>query len=382
MFKVIFVFILLIFCSCKTVEKNSEPLNYQHQFERSIDSVDHVVSDSRKVLISFEGVPFSQAMSILSNEYNVTIVWSESLDNKLVYGEFSNVPLTDVIRVISKRVGVGVSDVGGVFFVGDIRKEDRVMSVVRLPSVNRQEFLSSVQSAISGNGSVALVGSCVWISDDFSSLKKCLHIIEVLRDRSSRSYMAEVYFIRVSESAFVDFSAQLQFNHVDIFASSFNINQLFSMFLSGDGSLGGARVVQQPVLYVSEGRKVVFTDGQEIIRERSSMSDTGVSTPTSYSRFTDGVSLSLLLNRVRDGLYSVDFDLSISVFDKSDKSSVPASDKSQLVSDGLLVCDSQVYYVGSLKRDNMSRKAGLFSYTDSRSNDILTIWLRVRELKR
>jgi hypothetical protein len=134
---------------------------------------------------------------------------------------------------------------------------------------------------------------------------------------------------------------------------------------------------------LSEGRKVVFTDGREIVRERSSMSDTGVSTPTNYSRFTDGVSLSMLLSRVNEGLYSVDFDLSISVFDKSDsKAVVPASDKSQLVSEGLLLRDSQVYYVGSLKRDNVSNKGGLFSFDGGESHDILTIWIRVRELKK
>ena len=71
-------------------------------------------------------------------------------------------------------------------------------------------------------------------------------------------------------------------------------------------------------------------------------------------------------------------NLSISVFDKSD---IPATDKSELKAEGLLVRDSQVYYVGSLRRDSRNDKAGLFSYDFGKSHDMITIWLRVREVR-
>jgi hypothetical protein len=77
----------------------------------------------------------------------------------------------------------------------------------------------------------------------------------------------------------------------------------------------------------------------------------------------------------------VDVDLSVSVFDKADKAIIPAMDKSELKAEGLLIQDSQVYYVGSLRRDNRSNKGGLFSFDGSKSHDMITIWLRVRELK-
>jgi hypothetical protein len=89
----------------------------------------------------------------------------------------------------------------------------------------------------------------------------------------------------------------------------------------------------------------------------------------------------MLLNRVSDKSYAIDVDLSVSIFDKNDKSSIPATDKSELKAEGLLIRDSQVYYVGSLRRDNRSNRGGLFSFDGNKSHDMITIWLRVRELQ-
>jgi hypothetical protein len=203
----------------------------------------------------------------------------------------------------------------------------------------------------------------------------------MIRERSERSYVAEMYFIRVNEEHFVRLSAELQFNSVDVFASSFNVEQLFSMFVEGEGTTGWSELSQRPVLYLSEGRKVTFSDGKEITRERKTLTENGAVETTGYSKFTDGLQLTMLLNRVSDKSYAVDVDLSVSIFDKNDKSSIPATDKSELKAEGLLVRDSQVYYVGSLRRDNRSSKGGIFSFDANKSHDMITIWLRVRELQ-
>ncbi len=126
---------------------------------------------------------------------------------------------------------------------------------------------------------------------------------------------------------------------------------------------------------------MTFSDGKEITREQHSVSENGATRTSGYSKFSDGTRLTMTLRRASDLSYAIDMNLSISVFDKSDKSNVPATDKSELKAEGLLVRDSQVYYVGSLRRDNVSHKGGLFLYNFDKSHDMITIWLRVRELK-
>ncbi len=374
------LFIMLFLPGCRTASK-PEPDPFEYRFEKSTDRFETIRNDKRAVTVRFDGVPFSQAMTILSQECDVPIVWSQTLDATLAYGTFGTAPLISVLNVLARRAGGSVAEVGGVYYVGEVQRQDRAFAVVRIPPVDRNEILTALKAACSTDGAVSVVGSCLWISDNLESLRKVISAVENIRNKSERSYVAEVYFIRVNEDHFVNLTADLQFQNIDVFSSGFNVDELFKMFVSADGSTGWSKISQRPVLYLSEGREVVFSDGKEITREQHSVNENGSSQVSGYSKFTDGTHLTMTLHRVSDASYAVDMDLSISVFDKSDKSSIPATDKSALKTQGLLVRDSRVYYVGSLRRDLRSDKDGLFSLDLNKSHDMITIWLRVRELK-
>lgn len=375
------LFLMMLFlCGCQAdSHKGEKPFEYR--FEKTFEKNEIKSKRTKSITVRFDDIPFSQAMGILTQETLVPIVWSSSLDATTARGIFNGVPLSAVLDVLARRAGASCTEIGGVYYIGDVKREDRAFAVVRIPPVAKAEFLQAVKDSCSIESAVSVVGSCVWICDTLESLRKVCAAVETIRERSERSYVAEVYFIRVNEEHFVNLSAELQFNHIDIFASSFNVEQLFSMFVSGDAATGWSQISQRPVLYLSEGRKVTFSDGKEITRERKTMTEQGAMETAGYEKFSDGLTISMLLNRVSDKSYAVDMDLTVAVFDKADKSTIPAADRSSLKSEGLLVQDGQVYYVGSVRRDNRSSKGGLFSFDGNNSHDMITIWLRVRELK-
>jgi hypothetical protein len=381
--RLIVIILVLVLIGCQSAPKtkhiDTEPFEYR--FKKTVEKNESKKQDKRTVTVRFDGVPFSQAMSILTQETNAPIVWSQSLDVTTASGTFNGIPLPAVLDVLARRSGANVAEVGGVFYLGEIRREDRAFTVLRIPPVEKSQIFDAIKQSTSIEGAVSIVGSCVWICDNIESLRKVVSAVETIRERSERSYVAEVYFIRVNEDHFVRLSADLQFNQIDVFSSAFNVEELFSMFVDGDAASGWAEISQRPVLYLSEGRKVSFSDGKEITRERKTLTETGAVETTGYQKFSDGLNLSMLLNRVSDKSYMVDMDLSVSIFDKADTATIPATDRSELKADGLLVQDSQVYYVGSLRRDNRTQKGGFFSFNSQKSHDMITIWLRVRELK-
>jgi len=357
--------------------------SFEYRFERSVDAAlpDDGIDD-RKIIIQFDNVPFGQAMGIISSEYGAPIVWASQLDKEFVSGRFDNVPLLSVLNVLARRVGSSVANVGGMYYLGEILKEDRAFCVLRIPPVETGILLTAIRGAASKDGTVAVVGSCLWINDNLESLRKVVSAIEILRERNERSYVAEIYFIRVSDEQFIRLAADLQIRQIDIFSSAFNMSELFSMFVDAEGAADWARIAQRPVLYLSEGRPVTFTDGRDLVREERSVNDRGITETTGYKTFSDGTRLTMSLNRVSDKSYSVNIDLSVSSFDRNDRSTIPAQERSTLKAEGLLVEDSNAYYIGSLRRIYQGDRGGLFSYNSSRSHDMITIWLRVRELKR
>jgi len=75
-------------------------------------------------------------------------------------------------------------------------------------------------------------------------------------------------------------------------------------------------------------------------------------------------------------------ELEVSTFDKTDTSAaVPAKKTSLLKSPGMLIRDGGVVYAGSLKRGDSSKTFGVFSLDGGHSSDLLTIWVRCREIQ-
>lgn len=380
MIKILFLFLFVGWIGCKSTSTvDVDPFEYR--FEKTLEKSDERKTDPRTVSIRFDGVPFGQAMGILSQETSSPIVWSAPLDGQPVYGHFNGLPLSSVLNVLARRAGASFTELGGVFYLGETRRDDRAFAVLRVPPVNRTEIIDAVKQSCSQEGTVSAVGSCLWICDTLESLRKVVAAVETIREKNERSYVAEIYFIRVNEDTFVNLTADLQIRQVDIFSSAFNIDELFQMFVNADGKTGFATISQRPVLYLSEGQPVVFSDGKEIVREKRTLTETGAVQTTGYQKFSDGTQLTMTLNRASDKTYMIDMDLSVSVFDKNDKSDIPATDKSHLNAKGLQIQDSQVYYVGSLRRDHYGKSGGLFSFDFNKSHDMITIWLRVRELK-
>jgi len=351
------------------------------RFERTPEKVvESVHADTRTVTCRFASCNFRDGMRQLTELTGVPISWEKALDNETIDGVFVDQPLHDVLEFLSRRLNVSVTDSGGMYFLGTVRDGDMVSAVVRVPPVSREELEKALSDM--GSGKATIIGSFIWVTDTLPKVRKLIEDLDLIREKSERSYLAEVFFIRVNEDDFLRLTANLRINQVDIFSSAFNISQLFSMFVDADGKLGSTVIDTRPVLLLSEGRKAVFEVGNEITRERKALSETGIISTMGYDKFQDGIMLSLLLNRVSDERYSLDMELEVSTFDKTDTSSaIPAKGTSTLKSPGMLIRDGGVVYAGSLKRRDSSKIFGIFSLDGGRSSDLLTIWVRCREIR-
>jgi len=308
------------------------------------------------------------------------ISWEQSLDIVTIDGVFVDQPLDAVLQFLARRLNVQVTESEGMYFLGTVRSGDHISAVVRIPPVAREELQAALSSI--GSGKATIIGSFIWITGTLQDVQKLVTDLDIIRERSSRSYLAEVFFINVNENDFLRLTANLRINQVDIFSSAFNISQLFSMFVDADGRLGSTVIDTRPVLLLSEGRKATFEVGKEIMRERKALSETGIISTMGYDRFQDGIILSLMLQRVSDDHYSLDMELEVSTFDKTDSTSaIPDKSTSVLKSPGMLIRDGGVVYAGSLKRRDSSKVFGVFSLDGGRSSDLLTIWVRCREIR-
>ncbi len=387
-FEIIILVVLALLAGCKgNPLRVSDPLKnvpvQAARFERTLDrQYEAKRQHDPQVSVRFEGIEFRRAMQLLADLSNATIIWSKELDDQVVSGSFVDLPLSAVLQAIARRYGVSVSENQGVYCLGEYRREDTVTAVVRIPPVDKEEFLKATESVSSEGGRVNIVGSVLWIVDRLDNVRRILADVEEIRNRLERSYIAEVYFIRLSEEDFAELSADLRIQAVDVFSSSFNIEELFEAVLNGDAGITSGSVDSRPVLYLSEGRKASFEVGTEITRPRSAVNEKGVIENIGYDTFQDGLTLSLALFRVSDESYSLDMDLEVSTFERvSSELSIPDKKTSVLRSPGLLAKDGRIVFAGQVRRNDKNKTFGLIGFDVSRSYDLLTVWVRVREVR-
>lgn len=391
-FEILALALLAALAGCKAdslhgLFRVSDPLKtVPHQaarFERTLDKqFEAKRQHDPPISVRFEGMEFSRAMQLLADLGGVTIIWSKELDEQTVAGSFVDLPLSAVLEAIARRYSVSVSETQGVYCLGEHRREDTVTAVVRIPPVDKEEFLKATEAVSSENGHVSVVGSVLWVVDRLENVRRILADVEEIRNRLERSYIAEVYFVRLSESDFAGLTAELRFQAVDVFASGVNIEELFEAVLSGDAGLSSVSVDSRPVLYLSEGRLASFEVGTEITRPRSAVNDKGVIENIGYDTFRDGLTLSLQLSRISDDSYSVDMELEVSTFDRNTSElSIPDKKNSVLRSPGLLLKDGRVCFAGQVRRSDKNKTFGLIGFDVSRTYDLLTVWVRVREVR-
>lgn len=320
------------------------------------------------------------AMSLIAQETGETIVWSRDADETTISGVFDDVSCAGVLTTIAKRLGLQLSEVDGIFFIGSASKGDSLSAVVRLPLSDSERCIKAFESCLSDYGKVQPLGSCAVVNDYLYNIKKVCSVAHEVRQRSLKGYIAEIYFLRMKNSELIDLQARLNVEGIDIFSSSLTLEKLFSMYLDVSGNALESMVDSRPIVYLSEGRESVLEVGTEIVKSRSTVSSEGYSTVTGYDTFSDGVRVALTPVRLSSDVISLDVGLSVSTFTESGSGELPTSSKSSINSPGLLLTDGGVFFVGSLRSTKKEQGIGLFTFNRQNSDEILTVWVKIREI--
>lgn len=341
------------------------------------------VDEKRTLQMSFDKAPFGVAMSTITTETGVPICWAAECDETIVSGVYNGNNIYDVLTAIARRNGFRLTKIGDMYFLGQQVKGDNYSAVIRSPSCDITNLQAMLSNVVSETGSVSINGGVIVATDDIDHLQKFVSVVNQYRDLTSRGYVAEVYFMRMSNKDLLDLQAKLEVSGIDLLSSTITLSTLFNLYLDSNASSKRVHIDNRPVLYLSEGRKTTFSVGSDITMERKSISSEGYSTTTGYQKFSDGLNIDMTCNRISKGLYSVDFNLTVSKFSDSGdvtKGIVPQVDKSALMCPGILVKDGGVLLVGSLSQKEINRGYGIFTVSGGKNDEIITIWLRLREL--
>lgn len=351
-------------------------------FRKTPEIKSSFTNDNREITLSFDNTPFGVAMSTISAETGAAIVWGKDADDTFISGVYQDSKIWNILFAIAKRNGMELTDLGGVYYIGSGSKSDAVSTVIRAPSSETEKLQEALTCCLSDYGTICTVGSSLVVNDYLYNVKKVIDMSNQLLENGLRAYVAELYFIRMRDSDLLEMQVELSAENVDLFSCSWNLDELFKAVLDFSGTSSRIKVENRPIMYLSEGRKAVLEVGNDLTKSQSTVSSEGYSTITGYKTFSDGVKIELTPHRLKTDIISLDVLMSVSDFsDKESKySDIPSTAKSSIDSPGVLLVDGSICFLGSLRQSKTEKGGFLFGFTNSKSDEIITVWVKIREI--
>lgn len=295
-------------CSLREVKQN-DPLRllYDPLILSSSDTSSGEKLDSFPSLtLSAHAMPFSVLLRILSDKFNIGLVFSEKLNNKTITAEFKNSSLKDLLNVLSRQLDTDIVQVGNTYYIGSLRPEDRGILFRKVISFSNEDIKNSVSPVLSDKGKCSIVGSgVVTIVDHESVLRRASELLDYLCSVDTPVWIVQLVFVVLKRDALAEGGADVKTsgtisyniseNRVDL--KDFKIDGLINAAMSSSFS----DIYSSPMLLIREGSESSWKTGRRVPVPRKTVSDYGTVTTSGYDYVDVGFSVNCSVISSRAG---------------------------------------------------------------------------------
>ena len=133
---------LLLF-GCSTQTKVVELNELKSFYRPSLEHTKTVESDDnqyKKASFSVSDMDFRSFITLVSDKYNVGIVYSDDLDSHKVSAEFKDAGIYEIVNTLSRRYQKDISRVYNTFFIGKGEPEDRGVLVRKVKGLSSEDM--------------------------------------------------------------------------------------------------------------------------------------------------------------------------------------------------------------------------------------------------
>jgi type II secretory pathway component GspD/PulD (secretin) len=350
------------------------------------------VSQGQRITLEVVDWTLLDLSRYLAAQTKMTIIISEQLDDRSVSIRAENLPVETLLSGVARRLGVQLSRVGQVLFLGDLRPEDRGILCRRLTRVSADEFqavLDSVQSTF-GSG-VLLPGGVAVIADRVEVLQRIESLLIEIETAVSITWCVQLHVISVSDalshSLGLDLIPQAELSAAaasvagsgaGFSATGPAIKASLKATLSAASEGRGASMLSEPMFVLVDGQSGTWTKGQRVPIALKAVSNQGTVNTTSYQYQQTGLTVTVVprdlgANRCR---LSLDLDMK-DIIRNVDGAPTTEGDSYQGLAD--VVC-GEPQLIASLKRDEKKNLvSSMLHWMKNSSENVVRVevWARV-----
>lgn len=336
-------------------------------------------------------MPLIQFVRQLSNQTGVSIVVEARLDQQSVTADFRGETVDQILDVVSRRLGVEVTRLGQVYYLGTLKREDLGVLVRRVRRLTADELSECVRVLQSDKGSLAAFDDgLLVIGDRVEVLARIDDLLSQVEAADSATWVLQLYLVSLEDAALRDlgFDARPSLDVAATFASaSMGVTPGAASALALSGGLNSvltaastnsnAHLVAEPLFLLLDGSKSEFSRGDVVPVPQRAISEQGTVTTTGFTNMKTGLVCAVELREMRAATARLTVDVSMSdIVRFVEFAPVTREDRFTTSAE---VQSGGVYLLGSLVRQaDQSQILGALQIrnTQNRTDTVMQVWAR------
>ena len=319
----------------------------------------------------------------IADQTGVSIVVEAALDDRPVTVDVEKQPVSDVLGVVARRLGVQVTRTGELFFIGSLRPEDRGVLVRRVARLEVEQLETTVKALLSDQGRVSsTTGGLVVVSDRVEVLSRVTLMLNDIEAAPAESWVVQLHILSMSDSIAQELGIDLApaAEMAASFAKASNgdltsvstMNGALSAMLRASRRSDKVHLEASPMFIIIDGTQAKQSDGQKIPVPLRTTSSEGTVTTQSYQIIETGLIVNVGLrdmgqNRCRITL-TIELSEVMGYVEDAPQINALTYQANSIVTGG------GVYLLGSMQQDNRRRGRESILQTVTTRDDIKREW--------
>jgi len=382
-----------LLCGCQSVKapQFSPGFRAVNQIE-AVPVLEAMEAEEEGVLVTMAAVEMGmpEMMRALSMETGASVIWEEDLDQALISLEVNQVPLEVVMEHIARRLGVGLSMEGDLYFLGQLMPEDRAVMVVQVGRWDQKTVTEALGTVVTQNGSVWVSpdGVCV-VSEQVGTLRKVESLLNGLQAFQAGGWIVQLLLVEASGSSSVSLGIDTDLD-IEVSAafsstsSTAEYGGTARAALKADIESQRVELFAQPLLLCVDGGESSVKRVEVVPVAEYTTLETGAVVTSGYSEIEVGLQCKVGVRADGDGGALVNYDVSLGEIQAYVDNRVPVRTQETLAGE-VVMQSGGTYLLGSLERGRAREgRDGVFQLARSttREGTRLEVWAMAVEVRK
>jgi hypothetical protein len=276
----------------------------------------------------------------------------------------------------------------GVFFLGELRPEDRAVYVRSVKRLDAEGLKAALQVITSANGRIETFDDgLVVLADKVEVIQRVADLVDRIENAPSESWVVQLYLVSLRGYDFRELgldavpAAEVAMRAATTGGSTFELSAALNGLLRADARRESSRIVAAPLFLMLDGSESNIADGETLRIPQRTVSSEGTVTVTGFEQVQTGLEATVAVRDLGQSKATLDVDLSISevtgfIGDLPQVNTQAFTTRAAIASGG-------VYLLGSLNRGStLNGRSGAFLSVarDEAEQRVVYVWARAYKI--